>query len=194
MGAALSPLLIAIDPGNAKIAGRVCYTAQFIGGELQTVGPMTRESAGKLTHEWRRIGIRPTVAIERPQMDARSRKVPPNVLIGLAWNGALVASALDPVALVEYTPTEWKGSINKAPHHLQIWRRLSEEERNVFVPALAELRKRKQKTDPTDAAGVYALLSKAAEKHARTGESVPHVFDDVLDAVGVGLRYLGRLG
>lgn len=185
-------LLVGLDPGNAKSAGRVCYGSIFRSGVLVAVRTFTRESAA----DWRPIGVRPVVAVERPQMDRRSRKVPPNVLIGLAWNGALVASALDPVELVEYTPSGadgWKGSINKAPHHLQLWRRLSEAERGVFVPALALLRKRKQKNDPTDVAGVYRVLRAAAEKYARTGESAPHVFDDVLDAVGVGLRYLGRL-
>jgi hypothetical protein len=159
----MSQLLIAIDPGNAERQGRVCHGAIFIDGSLNSLTTFTRESA----RYWlRHAGAGPDViVIEKPQMDRRSRKVPPKILIGLAWNGALVAGALQ--------PSEWKGAINKHPHHMQLWRKLSPVEQAV-LPGGAE------------------LLFKAADKFARTGNITKHKYYDALDAIGLGLRYLKR--
>jgi hypothetical protein len=172
-------LLVAIDPGNAKRAGRVCYAAEFRDGVLVALHTFTRETA----RVWRRklaFGV-DTVAIERPQQDKRRTTI--KTTIGLAWNGALVASALDPEELIEMTPTEWKGGINKHPHHLQIWRRLSEAERLVIAGWVA-------KATPES---VYQTLKAASVKRVRTGKETKHAFYDLLDAVGVGLVALDRM-
>jgi hypothetical protein len=169
-------LLYAIDPGNAAAKDRVCYVARFDARELLDVKALT----------WRDIQAwalepadRRTVAVEKPQQDGRSRAVPPKVLIDLAWNGALVAAALRPSELVTYTPTEWKGSVSKPVHHLRIWAELSEFERKAF-PADTEER-----------------IRKGAEATARNaGKLTAYAFEahNLLDAAGLGLFHLGRLG
>jgi hypothetical protein len=182
-------LLMAIDPGNAKSAGRVCYAAQFLDGELDLLRLFDRHSA----RDWvEHAGAGPdVVVIEKPQMDGRSRKVPPRVLIDLSWNGALVAGALNPDNLVALTPSAWKGSVSKAPHHLRIWRTLNQHERLVVAASEGLTRKKPQLLTTDD---VYAVLRGAAEHHVRTGNTTKHAFYDLLDAVGLGLRYLGRIG
>jgi len=174
-------ILMAIDPGNAKRAGKVCYAAEFRDEVLADLHTFTRETA-RLWRQRRTVFGVDTVAIEKPQQDKRSRRVPPSVLIGLAWNGALVASALDPEELIEMPPREWKGGINKHPHHLQIWRRLREDERAVLASS-----------EDMTVEEVYAALKAASVKHVRTGKQTKHKFYDKLDAVGVGLVALGRM-
>lgn len=174
-------LLVAIDPGNAKRAGKVCYAAEFRGGVLFDTHQFTRETA----RLWRRrlAVIRQhidTVAIEKPQQDGRRTTI--KTMIGLAWNGALVASALDPEELIEMPPREWKGGINKHPHHLQIWRRLQVDEREV-VGRIAGL----------SPEAVERVLRDASVKYVRTGKQTKHKFYDMLDAVGVGCVALGRM-
>ena len=182
-------ILIAIDPGDAKAAGNVCYAAVFGDGELRNLHGFTPETARK----WREhAGAGPeVVGVEKPHMDVSSRRVPPKILINLAWNGALVAQSLEPGQLVALTPSEWKGGINKHPHHLQIWRRLSIVEQATVGKAAAWTRKR---SGPLTPAQVYAVLRAASQKYVRTGKITKHAFYDVLDAVGLGLRHLKRIG
>ncbi len=180
---------MSIDPGDAKAAGRICYGAIFVDGELQRCLPLNRD----LARDWLYAGgtSPDVVVIEKPQMDGRSRKIPPKVLINLAWAGALVAGELKPDKLVALTPSQWKGGINKHPHHLRIWRRLSYVEQAAVGKSRAWLRKR---GGPMTGAEVYELLRAAAENYARTGKITKHAFYDVLDAVGLGLRYFNRIG
>jgi hypothetical protein len=182
-------LVLAIDPGDAKAAGNICYAASFIDGCLSCLQGLDYAGA----RAWREhAGAGPDVlVIEKPQMDGRSRKTPPRVLINLAWNGALVAGELQAVKLEQMTPSEWKGSVNKHPHHMRIWRRLSRVEQEIVGDAARWTRKRSGPLTPSE---VYKLLYGAAENYARTGKSTKHPFYDVLDAVGLGLRYLGRIG
>jgi hypothetical protein len=178
-----------IDPGDAKAAGNICYGAVAVDGELWQCLPLDRDSA----RAWyEHAGAGPdVVVIEKPQMDGRSRKVPPRILINLAWNGALVAGALHPDRLVELTPSEWKGGINKHPHHLRIWRKLNRKEQHAIAAAISWLRKRPTHLTPDE---VFELLRGAAENYARTGKVTKHAFYDVLDAVGLVLRHLKRIG
>lgn len=182
-------LVMAIDPGDAKAAGNVCYGAAFADGALSGLYTLDRDSA----RQWRvHAGCGPdVVVIEKPQMDRRSRKVSPKILIGLAWNGALVAGALDPDELVALTPSEWKGSVNKAPHHMRIWRALAADERCELGRAVKLTRKKAKALEPDD---VHAMLRAAAVHYVETGNNLKHAFYDLLDAVGLGLRYHGRIG
>jgi hypothetical protein len=181
--------LDSIDPGNAKAAGRVCYVARFVRGELEALRTSTREQAQACGRSDERPDV---VAIEMPQHDGR--KVPLKIMIGLSWNGALVAAALHPEELVEYEPRQWKGSINKHAHHLQIWRRLNQSERLIVAYFVEKSQKRKAKDAFVTTDDVEKMLRAAAEKYVRTGKKTKHVLFDFLDAIGVGLRYLGRIG
>ncbi len=167
-------LLYSVDPGNAAVKGRVCYVAAWDARELTDVAALTWQQI----QGWslNAVGV---VVIEKPQQDGRSRKVPPGILIDLAWNGALVAAALRPSELVCLTPNDWKGQTSKPVHHLRIWRVLSPLERKCF-PADTEER-----------------IRKGAEATARNaGKLTSYSFGahNLLDAVGLGLFYLKRIG
>ena len=176
--------LVAIDPGDAKAAGNVCYAARFYDGVLSLCFTLDYATACACSKPH-------VVVIEKPQMDGRSRKTSPRILINLAWNGALVAGVLRPDKLVPLTPSEWKGGVNKHPHHMKIWRVLTPDERLVLCAAIGYVRKRAKSITPD---GVYALLLGATKNYNRTGKVTKHAFYDLLDAVGLGLRYLGRMG
>lgn len=180
--------LVSIDPGNAKSAGQVCYAASFWKGELVECMPLTPETARKQFYCCDQVE---TVVVEKPQMDRRSRKVPPSILIGLAWNGARTAEAIGAHTFVEKTPTQWKQGRSKHAHHLQIWRRLSFDEQRAVGKAHTWLRKRGARALTPNQ--VYTVLHAAAERLVRTGEQTKHPFYDVLDAVGIGLEHLGRM-
>ena len=163
--------MYAVDPGARKTKGRQSYLATFDAGELIAVMPVTRESAAGLES--------PDVLVtERPQQDGRSQVVPPATLITLAWYGALTIGALRPRELVEFTPNEWKGQVSKPVHHLRIWRVLTPAERRCF-PADTEAR-----------------IRAGAEATARAGRLARYSFDatNLLDATGIGLLYIGRVG
>jgi hypothetical protein len=163
--------LIALDPGNAKAKRRICYLAHFDASELIKITGMAYGS---------RLREDPQdCVIEKPQQDGRSGRVPPGVLIDLAWNGALVAGSLRPQHLHCYTPDYWKGQVSKPVHHLKIWRVLEQHERECF-PADTEAR-----------------IQKGVEATARAGgklRSYSFEAHNWLDAVGLGLFHLKRIG
>ncbi len=165
-------IVYAIDPGNVAARGHSNYLAHFDNEELIDICPTTWQSM--------RLEAYPdVVVIEKPQQDGRSTRVPPRVLIDLAWNGALLAGALRPRSLVCYTPNDWKGQVSKPVHHLRLWRVLSTIERKCF-PADTEERIRKGAEATARAAG--KLKNYSFEAH------------NLLDAVGLGLFYLKRIG
>jgi hypothetical protein len=167
--------LYSIDPGNAAAHGRVSYVAFFDVRELVDVQALTWKQAAGITP-----GFGPrVVVIERPQQDGRSGRVPPGVLMGLAWNGALVAASLQPTEIVEYTPREWAGQSSKPERHLKILRVLSKLEKQC-LPGDTEERVRK-----------------GAEATARNkGKLTNYSFEahNLLDAIGIGLFHLKRIG
>lgn len=164
--------LIAIDPGCEAKADRVCYCAEFQGGELYDLHQLTWQEAQRRATV---LELEPdTVVIEKPQQDGRSRVVPPKILIDLAWNGALCAMALCPTKLVELEPRAWKAG-NKHAHQLKAWRALKPAERKHF-PADTE-----------------ATLRAAAVKYVRTRKITKHHSYNTLDAVALGLFFLGRI-
>ncbi len=167
--------LAAIDPGNAAAAGRVCYVAHFDAGELMRVLTMTWRQAQQVSLD----DAPDVVVIEKPQQDGRSSRVPPRVLIDLAWNGALVAASLQPASIVEYTPNDWKGQAKKPAHHLKLWRVLSPAERLCFPP------------------GTEERIKKGAEATARNaGKLTSYSFEahNLLDAAALGCFHLKRIG
>lgn len=163
--------LVTIDPGNEAAAGRVCYCADWVHGVLAGVRELGYAAA---VRESREDGPSPVVVVEKPQMDARSREIPPKVLIDLAWNGALVAAALRPSSIVTVAPAAWT-TIPKPVMHLRIWRTLTPSEKSLF---------------PAD---TFVVLQDAARHYARTRRAKKHAHYNTLDAVGIGLFHLGRM-
>ncbi len=174
---------LSIDGGNEKKTDRACYAAEWVGGDLVGVFIVTVECARSFASHNPEY-----VAVERHQQDGRiaggGGKVPPGVIIDLAWNTAAVAYTVARGAPVhEYTPAVWIGSINKAALQQRIWAALTTEERKV-VAAFA-------RAQPE---GVSAALRQNLIRQATGKPLLKHKWYNVLDAVGVGLFHLGRIG
>lgn len=164
--------LLSIDGGNAKRNALACYVAEYEAGQLYALHELNREQAvaARMSPD--------AVAVERPAYDGRiARGVPPGVIIDLAWNAAAVAYTLAAGAPVhEYTPGAWIGTVAKPVLHVRIWRALGAAERRIFP------------------ASTGAEIERAAEHYARKRKIIQHVAYNTLDAAGVGLFHLGRIG
>ncbi len=174
--------LLAIDPGSAG-AGNAC--AAFANGVISWAW---FERASRATSG----GAVPfaTVVVERPAYQgARSDAARVADLIDLAWSGALLAGAYagrDGARLVEYTPAQWKGSVQKPIHHYRLWQVLTPAERLVLGGADTERRilaaREKGALDRWGKPGAaYYGSSKGATVH------------NLLDAAALGAYHLGRL-
>lgn len=165
------PHLVSCDPGAEAKAGYKCYFARWVRGRLKSVHALDFWQA----QEWQAELGSVEVVVEKPQMDQRTFDVPPKVMINLAWNGALCAAALHPFHLHTVAPAQWT-TIPKPVLHLRIWKALTPQEQALF---------------PAD---TLAVLKKAALKYARTKKATHHEHYNTLDAVGIGLFHLGRVG
>ena len=168
-------ILLSIDGGNRAANDRACYVAEFHKAELAALHTLNRAGVVKAM----RAGLTcDTVAVERPCYDGRiSRGIPPGTVIDLAWNAAAVAFTLAAGAPVHaHTPTEWIGTVPKSVLHRRIWSALTGPERKFFHCETAE------------------WIEAAAEKYARTRKLTEHAAYNTLDAAGVGLFELGRIG
>lgn len=158
--------LIAIDPGVYKTA-----CALYRGGRLYSVGygpDMQRVRADR-------------AVCEKPQFDARVGVYN----IDLAVAGAFLAGRLSTGGVVFTEPRHWKGSRPKPVHHQEAWAELLPRERSIL---------------PAD---TYTRICNAVERGALDrwrksggsyyGRSQGSDVHNLLDAVALGLWYLGRL-
>jgi hypothetical protein len=199
---------LSIDGADNKKNGRAVYVAEWGSGVLYPksligVHACTLEQA----REWDR-GEPDFVVVERTQADGRlgRGKTTPKVMVGLAWNTAAIAYTLARGAPVhEYTvsvggdatdTTDWIGGTNKAALHSRIVRAMQPAERLVvasFGRAVLGPRKRGEPGTGQWEDLLAALVDNC--KRAATGQDLlKHDWYDVLDAVGVGLFHLGRVG
>lgn len=181
--------LAALDP-----AAEVSATALFTGAQLVELRNLDLDTCVHWYAAW-------SVVVEIPQADGRA--APADDLIRVAVNGARSAQALRESAaggsVTEARPREWKGSLPKAICHLRLWQALSDTERALLggdktAKAIANACNR----------GAKARWKKHANHHYsnrdlptvsqsstdRVGLKITH---DILDAVALGLWYLGRL-
>lgn len=193
--------LVSIDPGGAR---KGCSGARFDRGVLVRVFP-------SIDLHSTCFGCVSRVVVERPQMDGRSRAVPPAVLIDLAWQGAMVVGVIrgenQDCECTELTPDQWKGGVradgrfigglSKATHHANM----------IATDALttAELETIAREFGRASSSFVIDAVRSALRKEAlargakhRNGHysearEVARL-PDVLDAVGLGLFALGRTG
>ncbi len=175
---------LSIDGGNEAKTGRACYVAEWRDTQLVSVESCTVDEARE---DIILLGAPSCVVVERHQQDKRisggGGRVPPGVIIDLAWNTAAVAYTLARGAPVhEYTPTVWIGGVCKPALHQRIWRSLSPLERKALTGSWPAPHT------------VESYLRGAAKAYATKGTITKHPYFNVLDAVGVGLFHLGRVG
>lgn len=106
------------------------------------------------------------VISEFPEHRVQGARVDVNAIIRLAWTGGGQAATIRAAHRFEVTPSRWKGAVPKRVHHGRIIARLSTFER------------------PLLAVGACADCKRMA--HGANHEP------NCLDAVGLGLWYLGR--
>lgn len=118
------------------------------------------------------------VVVERPVIRGNATPNPQDI-VDLAWAGAGFARSFG-VRVVEYTPTEWKGSKPKPMHHSLCMKRglLTTRELGTLAMALP---------------GFDAEIDKAVQKGARDGWKKPGAYyygkwegHNLLDAVFLG--------
>lgn len=189
---------LSIDGGNEAKANRVCYCAYWRGRDLFGVEALTIEQA-------RNAPPVECVAVERTQADGRLArgKTTPKIMVGLAWNTAAIAYTLARGAPVhEYTisaggedeATDWIGGANKVQLHAGVWAALTTAER-VIVAAYGRCGSRKRGKPGTGRpVDVVTALVENARRQATGRDLLKHDWFNVLDAVGVGLFHLGRVG
>lgn len=195
---------LSIDGADNKKNGRAVYVAEW---ELDRLGRVYTHALGQEHPADIGAGfVLECVAVERTQADGRlgRGKTTPKVMVGLAWNTAAIAYTLARGAPVhEYTISaggedaerDWIGGTNKAALHHRIWAALTPAEREVVARfgRSGTGRKRGEPGSGTVADLVAAITENC--KRAATGRDLlKHDWYDVLDAVGVGLFHLGRVG
>lgn len=167
-------MLAAIDPGYAK-DGQGCAVAFFDANARLVDARFLRPDQARTPVD--------AVVIEQPQQDGRSWAIPPEVLIKLAWDGALLAGRLAGIGgqVVAYTPQAWKGSRSKPNSHWDMWGVLSDAERAVLGGEPTAL--------AIQAAREAYALSRGKRSYPKTA-----LVHNLLDAARIGCFHLGRVG
>lgn len=178
-------MILAIDPGL-----RHCGCAVFTGTKLAELhaaalvkntnkterGPQAAFEMALAVANWAgSVNARPSLLVlEYPRVyvdQQRRASNDPNDLLELACvDGALAAWYMKPI--VKYFPSDWKGQTPANPTARQIVKRLTS----------AEMLK---------VENLEPFLS-ALEKAEKRNKDVAHSAHNTLDAVGIGLKYLGR--
>lgn len=128
------------------------------------------------------------VVVERPEYQGlRTQSARVQDLIALSWAGGLMAGTIAGTTgahLIELPPSAWKGSEPKPVHHSRVWALLTADERLVLGGAATH--------DAIDLA-----VDKGARERWKKGGAAyyPRAWKmhNVLDAVGMGLFYVGRM-
>lgn len=179
-----APSVIAIDPGYSA-RGKGCACALAVDG---LIGACWFARPGEAQPVAFPHVPRNTIAVivEQPQQDERSRGIPPETLIRLAWDGALLAGLYAGelgCPVVATTPAEWKGSTPKPVAHGRMWEILTPAERAVLGG------------DDTAAKIAAAKRKGGLDRWGRPGVSYyPRNWDghNLLDAAALALTYVGR--
>lgn len=173
-------IVLASDPAWAK-PGSAC--AEFRNGALHSTW----------FWDWRNPGVHSsavalaeckTLVVEKPQKDARTRHVQESYdKLVAAYELTIEKYNTHGTHVRRLTPNQWKGSQPKPQHHLTIWEELTPEERAI-LPADCESR-----------------IVRACERGALNRWAKPGAYyygswkgHNTLDAVGLGLFHLGRIG
>lgn len=176
--------IIGIDPGYAK-AGKGCALA-VLGQELELIHWcfVRPERLAATFSQLYAASI--YVVVEKPQFDGRTPAAMRTTL-ELAWQGSAVAyylAGINHCQVTEYEPRDWKGSARKPQHHAEIWRRLFPNERTMLGG------------DDTGNRIGEACTKGALDRWSKPGVdyySRSWLTHNILDAVGLALKFAGRL-
>lgn len=173
--------VLAIDPGYAK-AGKGNAVAYATDGVLRDSW-FERYAGGEVSAT---LGIELVIG-ERPAFQGRrTLEASPEVLMRLAWEGALLAGAYAGAygaRLVSVTPEQWKGEEPKAASHDRLWTLLSTAERAVLGG---------DKTAALIRAAVKACALKRWPS-GMTGYPAAALVHNQLDAAAMLLTVIGRM-
>jgi hypothetical protein len=171
-------MIITIDPGV-----HACALAYLENAHVQAYDLTNRVDRAVLatmpvTH----------VVAERPEYQGlRTQSARPADLIALSWSGGLMAGTIAGTTgahLVELPPSAWKGSEPKPVQHARMWAALTANERDVLGGMNTALK-------------IDAAVEKGARERWKRGGAAyyPRAWKmhNVLDAVGLGLFYVGRM-
>jgi hypothetical protein len=174
--------LLSIDPGYSK-SGRGCACAAFRDGILAAHWFERPEQFGYHVGGMCWLDV---ILWERPQCDGRTWHVPPDVLIQLTAAGAELAglyAGATGARLVSQTPTGSKGSVPKPIAHMRLLEALTDAEIAVLG-------------GPPTMRHVREAVERGALDRWRPGKSYypsTWLMHNILDAVALGAKYLGRL-
>jgi len=175
-------MILAIDPGL-----RHCGCALFDRAELLAAvlvknpdkkgrGPATAMQMAQAVMGWvmdaARVSAIETLVLEYPRVYPGLRDNDPNDLIELACVDGALAGWLVIGKVVHYYPSDWKGQTPANPTARQILKRLSTIEKGGIE-------------------NIDAFFEALRLAEGR-GRDVAHSAHNTLDAVGIGLKYLGR--
>jgi hypothetical protein len=177
-------ITIAIDPGVHK-----CACSALVDGALESA-PWFEAVVygGTHSHAPRPLSALSTeIAVEQPEYQGdRSDKAKTQVLLALAWHGAMLAGQFagrDQAPVFNYPVHEWKGSASKPMHHHAIWAQLTPAERRLLGG------------DKTAAAIDKACEKGALDRWRKEGvRYYPRTFEthNLLDSVGLCMHHTGR--
>lgn len=138
------------------------------------------------------------VIIEKPRINGATKGKDPNDQMDLSLEAGdlrgVYRSAGIPVMMP--TPMDWKGQLKKPHHHRRVWDALSSIERATFARCAQEhIQQTKAEKTITLVEFIEAKIERACYMLARTGKVTKYSWGahNLLDAVGLGLRYLGRI-
>lgn len=164
-----------IDPGKHKSAA-ACFVAT------------------KLEHVWWVASFGPepawphAVVIERPEVYPGPQPTRSNDVVELAMKAAELGGQLQALGAPTpryVRPREWKGQVPKPIHHRRVWSVLDARERAVLCQIARYT-----------AGEVELRIETACRRYAETGKVRGYSWQahNLLDAVGLGLWDLGRMG
>lgn len=139
------------------------------------------------------------VVVEKPRINGATEGKDPNDQMDLSIEVGDIRGVYRSagVRVILPTPMNWKGQLKKPHHHLKVWEALTPAEREAFAACADRHIERKQKADRAVplTAFIEAKIKNACFMLARTGKVVRYSWGahNLLDAVGLGLRYLGRI-
>jgi hypothetical protein len=163
-------LTLCIDPGTAH-TGWAIYRGTVLVGcgatSFKKILSTLQQFLGPYPHVAHGVPVSVQLVIEVPKK-YKYEEHPVDDLITLAFRAGVIAGIQHLTDLVVYDPHGWKGSTPKPVHHRRVLSVLTDDEKKLLVKQTKSARHR--------------------------GTDVPKISLDMLDAIGLGLFHVKRMG